>query len=142
NVSFALTARDWGYRARVADDRELDYPQGRFIGGGSSVNAALAVRGAPEDFDGWAARGNPSWTWDQMLPCFRRLETDRDHGEAPYHGADGPIPIVRYGEDELIGIQRAFRSGCASQDFSWTDDHNAPGATGIGALPMNRRGGQ
>ena len=49
NVNFALTARDWGLRARVTGDRELDYPQGKFLGGGSSVNGALAFRGSPAE---------------------------------------------------------------------------------------------
>jgi choline dehydrogenase len=91
NVSFASTPRDWGMRAHITPEREVEYPQGRFVGGGSSVNGALAFRATPSDFDGWAAAGNPSWSFEQMLPCLRRLEDDRDFGDdAQVHGR-GPL---------------------------------------------------
>lgn len=143
NVDFALTGRDWGMHAFARADRQLDYPQGRFVGGGSSVNGALAFRGAPADYDGWAAAGNPSWSWDQLLPCFRRLEADVDLGATdPLHGADGPVPIRRWSDEELVPVQRAFRDACLADGLPWTDDHNHPSSTGVGAFPMNRDRGR
>lgn len=143
NVSFALTARDWGMSAAARPERQLAYPQGKALGGGSSVNGALAFRGAPGDFDGWAARGNPSWSWDQMLPAFIALEHDLDLGAtSPIHGSDGPVPVVRWSDDELLPIQRAFRDECLALGLPWTADHNAPDATGVGAFPMNRVDGR
>ena len=143
NVSFALTGRDWGMRARVTGERELDYPQGKFLGGGSSVNGALAFRGSPADYDGWAAQHNPRWSWDHMLPCFRRLEHDLDFGaDHAVHGEDGPVPIVRWGHDELLPVQQAFADACVSMGIPWVPDHNHPAATGIGPLPMNRAEGR
>ena len=139
NITFALTARDWGMKARVSGDRVLDYPQGRFVGGGSSVNGGLAFRGLPDDFDTWAVDA-PSWSWERMLPCFRRLEHDVQYGASPVHGATGPIPVTRYGIDELVPMQQAFRQGCLEAGFAWTDDLNAPGALGVGPLTMNRDG--
>jgi choline dehydrogenase len=139
NVTFALTNRDWGLRASVAPGREVDYPQGRFVGGGSSVNGALAFRGTPADYDGWADR-NPSWSWADMLPCFARLERDVDFGASAGHGTDGPVPVVRWHEDELVPLQQAFRRGCESVGFGWTADLNAPGSAGVGPFPMNRDG--
>ena len=113
NVSFATTGRDWGLRAQVSGERQLDYPQGKFVGGGSSVNGALAFRGAPEDFEGWLARGNPSWGWPPMLEAYRRLEHDLDYGDTSVvHGDDGPVPIVRWHEAELVDLQMAFRQAC------------------------------
>jgi choline dehydrogenase len=140
NVSFALTARDWGMRAFVAPGREVDYPQGRYVGGGSSVNGALAFRGTPSDYDAWGER-NPSWSWSSMLPCFRRLEHDADFGDGDVHGDDGPIPIVRWHDDEFVPLQQAFRRGCESVGFPWCADLNAPGTRGVGPFPMNRDGG-
>jgi choline dehydrogenase len=143
NVSFATTHRDWGLRAQVSGDRQLDYPQGKVVGGGSSVNGALAFRGAPEDFDGWLARGNPSWGWPPMLDAYRRLEHDLDFGTTSVlHGDDGPVPIVRWHERELVDMQKAFRQACLAHGHPWTDDHNDPTSTGIGSFPMNRSEGR
>jgi choline dehydrogenase len=143
NVSFALTGRDWGMRARVTGERELDYPQGKFLGGGSSVNGALAFRGSPADYDGWAAQGNPLWSWDHLLPSFRRLEHDLDFGaDHAVHGDRGPVPIVRWGRDELLPVQEAFADACVSTGIPWVPDHNQPDSTGVGPLPMNRAEGR
>ena len=143
NVSFATTGRDWGLRAQVSGERQLDYPQGKFVGGGSSVNGALAFRGAPEDFEGWLARGNPSWGWPPMLEAYRRLEHDLDYGDTSVvHGDDGPVPIVRWHETELVDLQMAFRQACLELGYPWTDDHNDPASTGVGSFPMNRSEGR
>jgi 5-(hydroxymethyl)furfural/furfural oxidase len=70
------------------------YTQGRVIGGTSSINGMVAVRGLPSDYDEWAARGAAGWDWNGVLPYFRRLESDQDfHG--PLHGNDGPVPLRR-----------------------------------------------
>ena len=143
NVSFATSQRDWGLRAQVSGERQLDYPQGKFVGGGSSVNGALAFRGAPEDFEGWQARGNPSWGWPPMLDAYRRLEHDLDYGASSVvHGADGPMPIVRWHERELVDMQKAYRQACLELGYPWTDDHNDPTSTGLGSFPMNRADGR
>ena len=141
NVSFALTARDWGMRASIAPGRDLDYPQGRALGGGSAVNGGLAFRGTPQDYDDWAAAGNPSWTWDQMLPCFQRLERDREFGmDERVHGDRGPVSIVRWSSEELLPVQRGFRDASTALGFAWNADLNQPGTEGVGPFPMNRDG--
>jgi choline dehydrogenase len=138
-VSFALTETDWALRAEVTSDRILDYPQGKCVGGGSSVNGALAFRGAPEDFESWKAGGCHSWGWNEMLGPFCRLEHDVDYGTtSPVHGAEGPVPVVRWATDELTEVQAAFRQSCLAEGLPWTDDFNSPSSTGVGALPMNR----
>jgi choline dehydrogenase len=101
NVSFAPTNRDWGMRASVTPGRDVDYPQGRYVSGGSSVNGALACRGVPSDYDGWAVR-NPTWSWHDMLPYFKKLERDVDFGASQVHGNEGPVPIVRWEEAERL----------------------------------------
>jgi choline dehydrogenase len=62
------------------------------------------------------------------------------YGASPVHGASGPIPVTRYGIDELVPMQQAFREGCLDAGFAWADDLNAPGALGVGPLTMNRDG--
>ena len=140
NVSFALTRRDWGLEVDLAPGRRSPYPQGKAAGGGSAVNGALAFRGLPGDYDGWAALGNEPWSWAKLLPCFRRLEDDRDAG-GPLHGRGGPIPVVRWPEAELTAQQRAFRDACLAHGFAFVADHNDGRSFGVGPFPMNREGG-
>jgi len=140
NVSFALTPRDWGLEVELAPGRRSPYPQGKTLGGGSAVNGALAFRGLPGDYDGWAALGNAAWSWDRLLPCFRRLEDDRD-AAGPAHGRGGPIPIVRWQEAELTAPQRAFREACLARGFAAVADHNDGRSLGVGPFPMNRAEG-
>src|SRR4030081_3664649 len=79
---------DWNYFDRQTRG---GIARGRIVGRSSSPNATFARRGHPEDSNGEGARGAPSWTWDQCLPYFNRLETDREFGDLPYHGNSGPI---------------------------------------------------
>ena len=128
---------DWGYRAETAlDGRVLDANRARIVGGCSATNAALAVRGLPADYDAWAALGCDGWSFDDVLPFFRRLEHDLDFDGAS-HGRDGPFPIRRPAPDELAPIQRAFLDACANAGYPVVADHNAPGAAGAGLPPTN-----
>jgi choline dehydrogenase len=125
---------DWGDEVVSLDDRRLFYGRGRGVGGSSATNGAVAMRAEPEDFATWPT----GWGWDDMLPSFRRLERDLDFGDAPYHGADGPVPIVRWPRAEWTPMQQAFHDACRSLGFPDCPDHNAPGTTGVGPIPMNR----
>jgi choline dehydrogenase len=80
--------------------RRLPIPRGRTLGGTSSINAMIAVRGNRRDFDGWAAMGLPGWSHDEVLPYFKRLETHW-RGASEWHGGDGPVHISRMVGDEL-----------------------------------------
>jgi choline dehydrogenase len=75
-----------------------------------------------------------------MLPSFRRLERDLDFGEEPYHGSDGPVPIVRWPREEWTPMQAAFHAACIQLGFPDCADHNAPDTSGVGPIPMNRVG--
>jgi 5-(hydroxymethyl)furfural/furfural oxidase len=70
------------------------YEQARVLGGGSSINGQLANRGAPSDYDEWAARGATGWNWDNVLPYFKKVERDMDF-DGPWHGNEGRIPVRR-----------------------------------------------
>lgn len=140
NVDFALTGRDWGFSASAVPGRALPFPQGKAAGGGSAVNAALALRPLPGDIDAWRDAGNPGWGWVELEPCLRRLEDDPL--DAPVHGRGGPIPIARYRAAEYTAQQRAFLDGCLAMDLDEIADHNDGAASGVGAFPMNRRDGR
>ncbi|MEE9568706.1 MAG: FAD-dependent oxidoreductase, partial [Candidatus Binatia bacterium] len=68
---------------------------GRIMGGGSSVNAMSAVRPMKADFDAWSELGNTEWTWEQVLPVLKRIESDQDYPDSPLHGRDGPLYVKR-----------------------------------------------
>lgn len=135
----SLEAHDWHYRADIHDGRRIHFPRGKVTGGSSAVGATIALRGTPDDYDEWAALGNPDWSYSSVLPYLRRLENDLDFG-GEYHGHGGPIPIRRWRPDELTPGQHAFRDACLRAGYPEVDDHNHPRATGVGPIPSNRRG--
>lgn len=137
----SYTAHDWGlaYQPTTAG-RSAPFPRGRVTGGSSAVNTTIALRGLPEDYDAWAAAGNPEWSWDHVLPAFRRLERDLDFGDRPYHGDAGPITIRRYQWDELTAVHRAWLETADELGYPRCDDANAPSSWGAGPHPMNKIG--
>ena len=135
----SLRAHDWELTAQAVPGRVIPYPRGRVIGGSSAVNATIALRGVPADYDQWAALGNDEWSWAKVLPHFRRLEDDPD-GDGELHGRGGPVAIRRWRPDELIPTQRAFFEVCRRLGFAEVADHNHPAATGVGPFPQNRQG--
>ncbi len=146
NVRHAsFTAHDWDLSyTPSATSRTVPFARGRVVGGSSAVNTAIALRGAPEDYDEWATLGNPEWAWEKVLPYFIRLEDDLDYGDAPYHGRGGPLPIRRHPSEELVPFQAAYLDACRElgekRGYRECPDHNDPGSSGYGAHPMNKRG--
>ncbi len=137
----SYTAHDWGLAYQpTAAGRSLPFPRGRVVGGSSAVNTTIALRGVPEDYDAWAAAGNPAWAWANVLPAFRRLERDLDFGDRPYHGDAGPITIRRYPWDELTPIHHAWLLTADELGYPRCDDANAPDSWGAGPHPMNKIG--
>ncbi len=112
-------------------------PAGRVTGGGSAVNGQVFLRGVPEDFDSWAARGNDQWSFEKCLPYLRKLENDTDFGGDDFHGSNGPIIVRRFKADELLPDQRAFYNACRSEGFPDCPDFNHPQGIGVGPAPLN-----
>ena len=132
-----------GLRARRSAMQEpLPYLRGRGLGGSSAINGLVAIRGVPEDFDGWAARGCTGWSWGEVLPSFIRLEDDREFGSAPYHGVGGPTPLARTAVDEWGAVDRAVREAALDLGYGWAADHNAPESTGVSPFAYTGRAGR
>src|SRR5580704_16328434 len=141
------TQHDWGYLSEplssptgvVTPGSQLGVVpvlRGKVVGGSSSVNGTSILRALPSDFDVWVAAGNPSWSWDDVLPVFRRLEDDPAPGE--WHGQGGPLHVHRFTPAEMRPVHQAFLEASAELGHRLVDDHNAPGAIGAGPLPLNQ----
>ncbi len=99
------------------------YEQARVLGGGSSINGQLANRGAPSDYDEWEARGAAGWSWNDVLPFFRKVERDLDF-EGPLHGKDGRIPVRRIPQAHWSRHSHAVAEACKLAGYSFLPDQN------------------
>ncbi len=132
---------NWQFTGRGTDKNpEIMVPRGRVTGGSSAINGQMFLRGVPEDYDGWAARGNDQWTFQNVMGCLRRLETDTDFSD-DFHGNDGPIIARRFKPEEFLPAQTAFYNACRAHGFADSPDHNSPDASGVGPTPYNNPNG-
>jgi len=137
----SYTAHDWGFAYQpTALGASRPFPRGRVTGGSSAVNTTIALRGMPEDYDGWAALGNPEWAWPKVLPAFKRLERDLEFGDKDYHGDAGPITIRRYTTDEMTKVHQAWLETSDELGYPRCEDANDPAGWGSGPHPMNKIG--
>ncbi len=109
------------------------YNQGRVIGGTSSVNGMAALRGLPSDYANWVSRGALGWSWDDVLPFFKKLESDRDF-DGPLHGKDGPIHVQRYPESAWPGFTRGVLT--AVERAGWRNIKDQNGEFSDGFAPV------
>jgi predicted dehydrogenase (TIGR03970 family) len=126
------SAQSWELTGVLTEEVTFPVPRGRVVGGSSALNGAYFVRGTPEDFAGWAA---DLWSWERVLPAFRRLEADRDHAGSPLHGADGPVPVAR--PTWSHPLVDAFGAATEALGFPAEPDKNAGGPAGWGPIPFN-----
>ena len=131
---------DWGFQYEPTAGRIDRFPRGRVTGGSSAVNTTIALRGMPEDYDEWAELGNNGWSWQDVLPAFKRLERDLDFPDEPYHGDSGPISIRRYPRGELTVPQAGFLDAADRLSYPFCADANEPWGWGAGPHPMNKLG--
>ena len=132
---------NWSYQATgsARQSRPMDIARGKVIGGSGSVNGQVFLRGMPEDYDSWAEQGNTEWSYINVLPFFRKLETDLDVRD-DFHGSDGPIPVRRVPSSEWLPVYAAFHQSTLDAGFPYDPDMNNPETTGTGAVPMNNPG--
>ncbi|MEA2941734.1 MAG: 5-(hydroxymethyl)furfural/furfural oxidase, partial [Bradyrhizobium sp.] len=99
------------------------YEQARVLGGGSSINGQLANRGAPSDYDEWEARGASGWSWNDVLPYFKKVERDLDF-DGPWHGKDGRIPVRRIPQAHWTAHAQAAADACKAAGYNFLADQN------------------
>ncbi len=133
---------EFQYPTLVARRTERQRPhlfwRGRGMGGSSTINGIIAIRGVPDDHDRWG----PGWTYAEMLPYLCRLEDDADFGDRPYHGIGGPVPVWRMPQEGWGPVDRALRDAALDGGYGWCDDHNAPEGTGVSPYAINARAGE
>ena len=143
------TDLDWNYRTEpeaMLDNRELAWPRGKVLGGSSSINALLYVRGNRRDYDHWQALGNDGWGYEDVLPYFKRSE-NYDQGESFYHGVGGPLNVKQKTRNDAAPVEMAFieavvqygLAGSPEWDFSGERQENACGFHQITVNPDGTR---
>jgi choline dehydrogenase len=134
---------DWDYQTvpqSRAADRSIYWPRGRVLGGSSSINAMIYIRGSRYDYDTWRDEfGCEGWGYTDLLPYFLRAENN-SRGESAYHGASGPLSVqdLRY-KSRLTGAFVAAAQGCGHEG---NDDFNGPRQDGVGYYQVTQRGGR
>jgi choline dehydrogenase len=133
----------WGYHTaplRQVGDRRLIFPQSRVLGGGSSINAMVYTRGNPADYDAWAAEeGCAGWSWQEVLPYFRRAEDNERFANA-FHGSNGPLAV----SDQISPhpLTKVFLRAAQQAGLPFNPDFNGARQEGCGLYQVTQRAGR
>ncbi len=133
---------DWCYRTEAdpgLNGRSLDWPRGKVLGGSSSLNGLLYVRGQREDYDRWRQMGNEGWGWDDVLPLFRRAE-NQERGEDDYHGVGGPLNVSNMRLKRPICD--AWVAAAQNEGYPFNTDYNGASQEGVGYFQLTARNGR
>ena len=133
---------DWCYQTKPdpgLNGRRIKWPRGKVLGGSSSLNGLLYVRGQPEDYDRWRQMGNVGWGWDDVAPLFRRSE-DRQGGADAHHGAGGPLAVsdMRLKRE----ICDAWVKAAVAAGYPFNPDYNGTTQEGVGYFQFTCRRGR
>src|ERR1044071_5210692 len=123
----------WGFTAEPdpgVNNRAILYPRGRVLGGSSSINGMIYVRGQPADYDHWAQLGNRGWGYADVLPYFARTERRIGGGEEGVRGRSGPIPVTDM--DWIHPVSEAFIAAAVKRGLPRNPDYNGGNQEGVG----------
>jgi choline dehydrogenase len=135
-------ALNWNYYTEPQaqlENRRLWWPRGKVLGGSSSINAMCYTRGQPEDYDHWAALGNSGWSWNDVLPYFRKAEGNT-RGADTFHGEAGPLHVDDLQQPHPLS-ERFINAGVEA-GFPRNDDFNGPQQEGVGLYQVTQRDGR
>ena len=135
------TPFDWDFSTEpepALDGRNVYLPRGRVLGGSSSLNAMIYIRGNRRDYDEWRDLGNAGWGWDDVLPYFKRAE-DNERGASEFHGAGGPLSVSD--SHSMHPLADAFVEAAAATGLNTVDDFNTGEQDGVGRYQMTQRNG-
>ena len=133
---------DWCYKTEPdpgLNGRSIEWPRGKVLGGSSSLNGLLYVRGQPQDYDRWQQMGNKGWGWDDVLPLFKRAENN-ERGADEFHGDQGPLSVSN------MRIQRpitdAWVAAAQAAGYQYNPDYNGAEQEGVGFFQLTARNGR
>jgi choline dehydrogenase-like flavoprotein len=135
------TKLDWDFATEPephVDDRSLYIPRGKALGGSSSMNAMLYVRGRPLDYDGWEAQGAPDWGYTDVLPYFIKAE-DNVRGPSEYHGAGGPLRVSE--QRSPRALSRRLLDASEAAGIPRIADYNGPEQDGASMFQVTQKNG-
>ncbi|MFT5364538.1 MAG: choline dehydrogenase, partial [Dinoroseobacter sp.] len=135
-------AVDWCYKTEAdpgLNGRQIEWPRGKVLGGSSSLNGLLYVRGQPQDYNRWRQMGNEGWAWDDVLPLFKRAENN-ERGADDYHGNQGPLSVSN------MRIQRpitdAWIAAAQAAGYKFNSDYNGADQEGVGFFQLTTKNGR
>src|SRR5258708_4657148 len=133
---------DWAFETEPQpqlNDRRLYFARGKGLGGSSTINSMIYIRGAPQDYDQWAALGNPGWSFAEVLPYFKKLEQE-ERGASAYHGVDGPLHVA---DPRFVHpLTRAFLEAALAVGYVCNEDFNGATQEGVGLYQVTHKAGQ
>jgi choline dehydrogenase len=118
-------------------NRRISWPRGKVLGGSSSINGLIYIRGQSQDFDLWRQLGNAGWSYDDVLPYFRKAE-DQERGADTFHGTGGPLGVSDLKTDHPL--HDAFIAGAQEAGYPFNRDFNGPQQEGVGPLQLTVKG--
>ncbi|HEX6183881.1 MAG TPA: choline dehydrogenase [Pyrinomonadaceae bacterium] len=136
------TSCDWDYETEPQPHlggRRLYWPRGKMLGGSSSMNAMIYIRGHRSDFDAWRDAGNEGWGFDEVLPYFKKAE-HRERGADAFHGAGGPLNVADL--RTVNPLSRAFVAAAAELGHALNEDFNGARQEGFGFYQVTQKGGR
>jgi len=146
-LGFAATSplglHSWGYNTVPQagfNGRQGFQPRGKVLGGSSSINAMVYTRGNRKDYDHWAAQGNPGWSYNDLLPLFKRAENNECFGANDYRGVGGPLNVSYLRSPSAIN--EAFLQACEQQGIPRTTDYNGASQFGCAPAQVTQKGGE
>lgn len=135
---------NWCYQTEPQprlNDRQLSWPRGKVLGGTSSINGMVYIRGQREDYDHWKSLGNSGWGYDEVLPYFKRAEHKAEGGN-DYHGSDGPLWVENVADSDKLELAELFIQAAVQTGLPRNEDFNGASQEGAGYYQLNIRKGR
>ena len=135
---------NWCYETEAEPNmhnRKISWPRGKVLGGTSCINGMVYIRGQKEDYDAWADLGNDGWSYDELLPYFKRSE-HKAEGPSEYHGYGGPLWVESVSPDEKLELADMFVQAAVQTGLPFNEDFNGASQEGAGDYQRNIRNGR